>query len=57
MLATEQLDLQPLSAMSFDTQFKRERRVSHKGLVLIGWNYYSWPNRTRRVVEVHQRPA
>jgi hypothetical protein len=31
-----------------------ERRVSHDGLVSIGGNYYSVPDRTRRLVEVHQ---
>ena len=35
---------------------KLERRVSHDGLVSIGGNYYSVPDRTRRVVEVHQLP-
>ncbi|AZO52012.1 MAG: IS21 family transposase [Mesorhizobium sp.] len=30
------------------------RRVSHDGLVSIGGNYYSVPDRTRRLVEVHQ---
>jgi hypothetical protein len=40
----------------FDTLLKLERRVSHDGLVSIGGNYYSVPDRTRRVVEVHQLP-
>ncbi len=35
---------------------KLERRVSHDGFVAIGGNYYSVPNRTRRVVEVQQLP-
>ena len=35
---------------------KLERRVSHDGLVSIGGNYYSVPDRTRRVVEVQQLP-
>jgi hypothetical protein len=33
-----------------------ERRVSHDGFVAIGGNFYSVPDRTRRVVEVHQLP-
>jgi hypothetical protein len=40
----------------FDALLKLERRVSHDGLVSIGGNYYSVPDRTRRVVEVHQLP-
>ena len=36
----------------FDALLKLERRVSHDGLVSIGGNYYSVPDRTRRVVEV-----
>jgi Mu transposase-like protein len=35
---------------------KLERRVSHDGLVSIGGNYYSVPDRMRRIVEVHQLP-
>lgn len=54
--AAEQIDLQPLPAMPFDALLKLERRVSHEGLVSIGGNYYSVPDRTRRVVEVHQLP-
>jgi hypothetical protein len=54
--AGEQLDLQPLPAVPFDALLKLERRVSHEGLVSIGGNYYSVPDRTRRVVEVHQLP-
>ena len=41
----------------FDALLKLERRVSHDGLVSIGGNYYSVPDRTRRVVEVHQLPT
>ena len=52
----EQLDLQPLPVGPFDALLKLERRVSHEGLVSIGGNYYSVPDRTRRVVEVHQLP-
>jgi hypothetical protein len=40
----------------FDELLKLERRVSHDGLVSIGGNYYSVPDRTRRIVEVHQLP-
>ncbi len=54
--AAEQPDLQPLPATPFDALLKLERRVSHEGLVSIGGNYYSVPDRTRRVVEVHQLP-
>lgn len=54
--AAEGPDLQPLPATIFDTLLKLERRVSHEGLVSIGGNYYSVPDRTRRVVEVHQLP-
>src|SRR5215208_937294 len=38
------------------TKGKVERRVSHAGLVSIGGNCYSVPDRTRRIVEVHQLP-
>jgi hypothetical protein len=54
--AAERLDLQRLPATPFDALLKLERRVSHEGLVSIGGNYYSVPDRTRRVVEVHQLP-
>ncbi|MBA2626491.1 MAG: IS21 family transposase [Gemmatimonadales bacterium] len=54
--AAEQPELQSLPAFPFDALLKLERRVSHDGLVSIGGNYYSVPDRTRRVVEVHQLP-
>ena len=54
--AAEQAELQKLPAFPFDALLKLERRVSHDGLVSIGGNYYSVPDRTRRVVEVHQLP-
>jgi transposase len=54
--AAEQQELQALPAFPFDALLKLERRVSHDGLVSIGGNYYSVPDRTRRVVEVHQLP-
>ena len=54
--AAEQPELQALPAAPFDALLKLERRVSHDGLVSIGGNYYSVPDRTRRVVEVHQLP-
>lgn len=54
--AAEQPELQPVPAVPFDALLKLERRVSHEGLVSIGGNYYSVPDRTRRVVEVHQLP-
>ena len=52
--AAEQPELQSLPAGPFDGLLKLERRVSHDGLVSIGGNYYSVPDRTRRIVEVHQ---
>ena len=54
--AAERQELQKLPAFPFDALLKLERRVSHDGLVSIGGNYYSVPDRTRRVVEVHQLP-
>lgn len=54
--ATEKSELQPLPQTPFDALLKLERRVSHDGLVSIGGNYYSVPDRTRRIVEVHQLP-
>jgi transposase len=54
--AAEQPELQPLPAFPFDALLRLERRVSHDGLVSIGGNYYSVPDRTRRIVEVHQLP-
>jgi len=54
--AAEQSELQSLPSGPFDELLKLERRVSHDGLVSIGGNYYSVPDRTRRVVEVHQLP-
>lgn len=55
--ASEQCDLQSLPSTPFDVLLKLERRVSHDGLISIAGNYYSVPDRTRRVVEVHQLPA
>lgn len=52
--AAEQPDLQALPAGPFETLIKLERRVTHDGLISIGGNYYSVPDRTRRIVEVHQ---
>ena len=54
--AAEKAELQSLPAVPFDELLRLERRVSHDGLVSIGGNYYSVPDRTRRVVEVHQLP-
>jgi hypothetical protein len=54
--AVEQPELQPLPAMPFDALLKLERRVSNDGLVSVSGNYYSVPDRTRRIVEVHQLP-
>ena len=56
--AAGQPELQTLPAHRFDAVLKLERRVSHDGFVAIGGNYYSVPDRTRRVVEVQQvQPA
>ncbi|HEX6689511.1 MAG TPA: IS21 family transposase [Solirubrobacterales bacterium] len=52
--AAEQPELQVLPAGPFDALIRLERRVSHDGFVAIGGNYYSVPDRTRRLVEVHQ---
>ena len=54
--AAEKPELQALPATPFDALLKLERRVSHDGLVSIGGNYYSVPDRTRRIVEVQQLP-
>lgn len=54
--AAEQLDLQSLPAQPYDAVLKLERRVSHDGMVSVGGNYYSVPDRTRRVVEIQQLP-
>lgn len=54
--AAEQPELQALPEHRFDAVLKLERRVSHDGFVAIGGNYYSVPDRTRRVVEVQQLP-
>ena len=54
--ATEQPELQTLPEHRFDAVLRLERRVSHDGFVAIGGNYYSVPDRTRRVVEVQQLP-
>jgi len=52
--AAEQPELQALQAGPLAALIKLERRVSHDGFVAIGGNYYSVPDRTRRLVEVHQ---
>lgn len=54
--AAEQPELQALPDHRFGAVLKLERRVSHDGFVAIGGNYYSVPDRTRRVVEVQQLP-
>jgi transposase len=46
--------LQPLPAGLFNGVIRLERRVSHEGLVSVGGNYYSVPDRARkRTLEVH----
>ena len=54
--AAEQPELQTLPQHRFDAVLKLERRVSHDGFVAIGGNFYSVPDRTRRIVEVQQLP-
>jgi transposase len=54
--AAEQPELQTVPRHRFDAVLKLERRVSHDGFVAIGGNYYSVPDRTRRVVEIQQLP-
>lgn len=52
--AEERPSLQPLPVVPFRAVLRLERRVTHEGLVSVGGNLYSVPDRTRRVVEVHQ---
>ena len=52
--AEERSALKPLPALPFRAVLKLERRVTHEGVVSVGGNLYSVPDRTRRVVEVHQ---
>lgn len=54
--AEEQEELQRLPEYRFNAVLKLERQVSHDGLVAVGGNYYSVPDRTRRIVEVEQLP-
>jgi transposase len=54
--AEEQRELQRLPEHRFNAVLKLERRVSHDGLVAVGGNYYSVPDRTRRIVEIEQLP-
>jgi transposase len=54
--AAEQPELQLLPAGRFDAVLKLEHRVSHDGMVSVGGNYYSVPDRSRRVVEIQQLP-
>lgn len=50
----EKSALQQLPAGQFNGGVRLERRASHEGLVSVGGNYYSVPDRTRRrVLEVH----
>ena len=54
--AAEQPELRTLPDHRFDAVLKLERRVSHDGFVAVGGNYYSVPDRTRRLVEIQQLP-
>ena len=50
----ERAALQTLPAGMFNGVIRLERRVSHEGLVSVGGNYYSVPDRTRRrTLDVH----
>jgi hypothetical protein len=50
----ERPTLQALPAGVFNGVIRLERRVSHEGLVSVGGNYYSVPDRTRkRILDVH----
>lgn len=52
--AEEKPTLQSLPAGLFNGVIRLERRVSSEGLVSVGGNYYSVPDRTRRrVLDVH----
>ncbi|MCG1018530.1 MULTISPECIES: IS21 family transposase [Burkholderiaceae] len=52
--AQERPTLQALPAGVFNGVIRLERRVNHEGLVSVGGNYYSVPDRARRrVLEVH----
>jgi transposase len=50
--AEEQVELQRLPEHRFAAVLKLDRWVSHDGLVAVGGNYYSVPDRTRRIVEI-----
>ena len=53
--AEERPQLLPLPAGRFNAVIRLERRVSHEGLISVGGNYYSVPDRTRkRVLEAHR---
>ena len=48
--------LQRLPEHRFNAVLRVERRVTHDGFVAVGGNFYSVPDRTRRIVEVEQLP-
>jgi len=54
--AEEQEELQRLPEHRFNAVLKLERRVTHDGFVAVGGNFYSVPDRTRRIVEIEQLP-
>lgn len=54
--AEEQEELQRLPEHRFNAVLKLERRVTHDGFVAVGGNFYSVPDRTRRLVEIEQLP-
>ena len=56
-VAEEREHLHPLPARPYDAVLTVERRVSHDGMVSVGGNRYSVPDRTRkRVLEVQHHP-
>lgn len=55
--AEEQGELQRLPEHRFNAVLKLERRVTHDGFVSVGGNFYSVPDRTRRIVEIEQLPV
>lgn len=54
--AAEQPEPQTLPQHRFDAVLKLQRRVSHDGFVAIDGNFYSVPDRARRIVEIRQLP-
>ena len=51
--AEERLHLRPLPLAPFRAVLRLERRISRDGMASVGGNFYSVPDATRRLVEVH----